>query len=359
MVATEQPAEAITKLPGIKGLGNFADAARAKLGLESNSAALRAAIEQLQLLVRQLAGSHSKLVGRIQMTVRSALATPITNDEDPSFPYRRQIFNAAADMLEHRVDLRFSITASRPSLEKAKQWDRFNAMGFIGLSGNRPAIPLTVVSGDMVGSIDKSEPGSISADLRLGSDDSDRLLAGYCTQPLPRVVSRKAGLLNLQVLDAQPAATGGKTDIVLARRSTTLQAPDEATDGVRFFNKIMRVRSPARRMIMDVYFHRTLAAACIPDASVQFYHNGVVGKPSHAWHEHLPHQVRLQLLGAGISNARSGAWNRMQELTHALFDGVGWAGEDFVGYRLDVSYPIWGSAYVLSFDFDVPTKTYA
>jgi len=55
------------------------------------------------------------------------------------------------------------------------------------------------------------------------------------------------------------------------------------------------------------------------------------------------------VLGRGLGQVATGANPRHEELTRAMFDRLGWRRDDFIGYRAEVEYPLWGGAYFAVF----------
>ena len=55
------------------------------------------------------------------------------------------------------------------------------------------------------------------------------------------------------------------------------------------------------------------------------------------------------MLGRGLGQVATDANPRHEELTRAMFDRLGWRRDDFIGYRAEVEYPLWGGAYFAVF----------
>jgi hypothetical protein len=52
-----------------------------------------------------------------------------------------------------------------------------------------------------------------------------------------------------------------------------------------------------------------------------------------------------------LDRAASPAWQKQAELTKTAFERLGWNPNDFVGYRAEIPYPMWGGAYFAVFDY--------
>jgi hypothetical protein len=65
----------------------------------------------------------------------------------------------------------------------------------------------------------------------------------------------------------------------------------------------------------------------------------------------LPYPPTIQLLGAEPRIAGSMFYPRHAEALAAYFSRVGWNMADFVGYRVEIEYPIWSGYYCNVFDY--------
>ena len=61
--------------------------------------------------------------------------------------------------------------------------------------------------------------------------------------------------------------------------------------------------------------------------------------------------VTRRKLGRGLERAATDAWSRYGELMRSAFERLGWNADDFVGFRAEVAYPMWGAAYFAVFDY--------
>ena len=69
------------------------------------------------------------------------------------------------------------------------------------------------------------------------------------------------------------------------------------------------------------------------------------------WFDRLPDRPRLEHLGMGLDRASCPAYPRLGELAEYLCNSQGWNPNEFVGYQCQVTYPLWGAQYLLSFEF--------
>jgi hypothetical protein len=59
----------------------------------------------------------------------------------------------------------------------------------------------------------------------------------------------------------------------------------------------------------------------------------------------------LKLLGPGLANATTPLAPRLHELTEHVFARLGWNAAEFLGYRCEEQFPLWGCGYVMAFDY--------
>ena len=119
------------------------------------------------------------------------------------------------------------------------------------------------------------------------------------------------------------------------------------------------------RWFWALHCHRSLAQASIPSLGCFAQGNrGPVATPdtgehgvsptnlaSQRWFDRLPDHPQLEHLGLGLEQTRSTAYPRITALIGHLCSSQGWDPDEFVGYRCEVAYPVWGVQYLASFDF--------
>ncbi|HYD00270.1 MAG TPA: hypothetical protein VEB22_03515, partial [Phycisphaerales bacterium] len=157
----------------------------------------------------------------------------------------------------------------------------------------------------------------------------------------------------IQSVDADPAAVGVPGDLLLGSASIGA-ASDPRFDTPPLQEIWAAVEYPARTMIMDVYLHRDLARSCTSGADA---HTLRLNDPSslrqthRRWMTRIGQPLPLSLLGTGTDGADCKAYPRQRALTESLFGAVGWSPDEFVGFRLQCTFPLWRTAYRAYFSF--------
>jgi hypothetical protein len=123
---------------------------------------------------------------------------------------------------------------------------------------------------------------------------------------------------------------------------------------VPLFSVLAHVEQPCARLVADVWLERDLASGAIPDACMAWVGEPVRNGRSVPWYHRLPGEVSIQLMSSRSLRPATG-WARQSEATLDTFERLGWPISDFVGYRVQVAYPAWGAAVLISFDYSRPT----
>lgn len=337
--------EVIEKMPGVEGLRGFVRTIWERSSKAESSAAAMAAVDEFQELIRQIGGSHARLKARLNAEFVETLDEI---SEIESLEARKSMFDAAAKVAGCFVDVQANCILSRNVPGTLTLNENAGYIGAIGYRARPGSLPLTRSIWQSDDKRASSLSSSLSPDFLDSPDDQGSLLPQFCTQPLPSVISRTAG--NIAVEMITPSASDGPIDVVIARRSAPIDHPSERKD--KHLLRFVRIKTPAKRLIFDVYMHRSLvSAAAFPTIGSYMWHPNITSNFSQAWQEKIPGEPRLELLGPGTSKARTDAWHRHGEVTQYVFDRLRWPAGEFVGFRSDIAYPVWGAFYVMCFDF--------
>lgn len=362
VAATSRPdagVETLVQLPGVLGLRQFiaAMASRTEAGDAAEQiAAAAAAVDRFEVLIGELGGSQRKLRARLAVERAGAqggfVAARGANDDAS---VREALFRAGAAVTGRWSETSVSISIIRPTPGSTQE----------GLKPGPNATTQTVKLRGVIGHHARADavPLEVGYTAPLQADNSDEparhrapstLLEEYCSRPLPRLVSHTAGQRMIYVIDAAEPGEIENADIVLAdceprvdQHPASMDPPMGEVWGL--------VNFPSRRYIFDVYLHREIACRCLPSLELHLWTPNIVQHTSSRWSTRFPGGPRLQLLGAGLRDAATSAYDRHAELTAHLFDRFGWDPEPFIGYRCEVAFPVWRGGYCMAFDFSVST----
>lgn len=350
----DDEATVIAKLPGVAGMRLIVDAIEAAGARKRDVRAASAAIEHFATLIDELGGSLSEVQRRCAVSSSAPAHSPANADpgEMPGvsdmLAARRTMHAAASSLVGRRLDAHLSIMVLRPLPGNPKMLEHLGVNALIGHSQTRPdALPFALAYCFSGPDTWCSETGPEYNDLSKRSTGQE-LIPKFCSQPLPTVTVRRGSKgHHQQIFDT--AGISEKQDIVAGCRLDPVA--HVADHEVPVFNNVVRLRFPAERLVFDVYLHRSLAMSSVPTVGAYAVHPGLVDDLSKFWYERMPLDLRIEILGPSIRNARTDAWSRHQELTTYVFERLGWNGDEYVGYRVSLAYPIWGLFYYMTSDF--------
>lgn len=343
----EPDAQILLHLPGVQGLRQFVNAARAAGAPDQDAAAADAAIDQFDALISSLAGSRARLAARLRATTHTDPANdPITERA------RRQVFTGAAEVTGRASDVNVTIYIYRPTPGDPATFDRLMATGVIGHTARPDAVPLVISTGRRASPDDPAAPVPYATlDQRPATGRTPgAVLEEFSTSPPPAVTARGPGDQLLQIIDPAATAGGRPIDLVVALRSDRA-GPHPALDKPPVQEVWTLMHYPARALLFDVFLHRTLARACIPSLAMHLWRPNLETGMGDRWYTQLPSAPTLQLLGPGLARSPTPLFPRHAELTAHLFDRAGWPAAEFIGFRCALTYPLWRAGYCMTFDF--------
>ncbi|HLO39912.1 MAG TPA: hypothetical protein VK176_02740 [Phycisphaerales bacterium] len=356
---TEDDLALLARLPGVEGLRQCLAAAREKLSSAPATviASAEAAIESYAGLIAALGGSQARLISRLQAVSGSGgnggNGVPRGRRED----LRQTLFETISELYGFRIACRSRVTILRENPDRPKELEYVHARVAVGYrSPGLVKMPLVqpVWFTSMVGFDGKPvEVRYCSLDnVPFTAAPAEGLLEEFCTKPLPLLTANDIDGRLVQVIDPRGVAEenngNGSFDVAIAYRISTLGIlPSLQRPPIH--DEVILIREPVERMVADVYLHRSLMRGCTPSLSVLMGRGG--GSIPDRWYDRVEGAPLLSLLGRGLTNVHSATWSRHGEFIGHVFERLGWDPYDFVGFRCDESYPIWGAEYVMSFDY--------
>jgi hypothetical protein len=348
-------ARTLVQLPGVQGLRQFIEAVSRRTGRNAEAvlAGASAAVDRFEELIDEQAGSQRKL--RERLMVRSAnLAGPADGIGVEDLVVRETLFRAAAAVTGRWSDTIISLRLIRPSPGDPRKTEEAVIKGIIGQRARSDAVPL-VLGFDATQRPPDADDGegpilSTLDSKPLSGATPTALVAPFCSSPLPRVVSRSAGPRSLQVVDTPESVRDRPQDIVVANRWAR---PDDhpATRRPPVGEIWTLMTFPSRALVFDTYLHRDIARRCLPSVEAHLWGPDVGRQGAGRWATQFPGGPRLELLGPGLGGAASSHYGRQRDLTAHLFERMEWSPDEFVGYRCEVTFPVWRAGYCMVFDF--------
>ncbi|MEM8756356.1 MAG: hypothetical protein AAGF47_01065 [Planctomycetota bacterium] len=337
-------------LPGPKGILGLVQAARDR-GLGPPPDEIHAIADRIAAydgLVRGLAGSRSKLLGRISQADTPPAGRSLDDDERT----RRALFDASAAVTGRHSDLWLALHVYEPVAGRADILRQTRAHGLVGHRAVDDAVPLTfhVFAEAKPDSGDERTPGvyrPLTADAPDGAPDS--LLPAFSSEPTPIVCAKHPNEFIVQTVE--PSQGGGEPAGIDFMFGMTGAMTHPAAERPELEEIWALVNFPVRRLMLDAYLHRDIASRCIPALDAHLWRPDFAQNAGERWQTRFPNPPKLEVLGRGADRAKTDAWSRHGELRRLIFESRGLDPGDYVGYRCDIAYPMWRTGYCMSFDF--------
>jgi len=348
------PLAALDRSPGVAGLRAVAKSLARRGVKRELIRTLEAAIDQFAELVRQSGGSHAKLQRRLALIREQAAHEGAPVNDGEAEAHRRRMFQATAGWLGSRLDTHGYITIERPAPDQPDHVEGAKVSAFLGHRARSPSLPLVVAtqyrSGEPIRRPDEPPhpPGSIDP------PDTPVLMGDLSSSPPQFVSAHTDEHSQVQIIDRALMGTGPLDAVVFSR---TPRVRDPRFCNVPLFTVIGRVEQPCAQIVSDVWLERTLAGG-IPDACMAWVGEPVRGGQGVPWYLRLPGAVGIELLSPHSPHSAEG-WPRQAETTRRAFDMLGWSMADFVGYRIRATFPAWGAAAVIVFDYSSTPRAQA
>lgn len=342
------PGETLSKMPGVEGLELVVEAAAETAMCEPKLIrAARVSIGTIADLITRCGGSASQMREVAQSRLGGVEASWALKDREAQ---RRAAFDGMSQALGCRCEseIKIDLVCKLPGPEA-----RYQMVGVTGRTQVVRAVggmPLT--NRHVYQHVDDSERESaLLADARW------RVLTARFTTPDVQVRSEAV----------QDSSTGlhGVFE-VFDPEWCTREPLDVFSNPLRSGVKVLKENRPpaplnswvvphipARRLLLDVYIHKSLASRCQPSTGV-FLAGGVSPPPGSLRNRASTRVCEppiVQLLGAGLAHVGWAGNDRHAEFVTAAFEAEDQNAGDFMGYRVEVMYPIPMVEYTLGFEF--------
>lgn len=339
--------ERLRQWPGAEGVQTVAAQLTKAAGKPTLSGPLQLAVEAYARLIRDSGGTHARLVRSVR-AAESADGGGATSDPGEQVAARRVLTTGASQTLGYGVQLCTFVCFIRPIPGRPELVEGCSAWGLLGLRSHGASVCITSQNTQL-----RSKAGELASEVRwkpLGTplDGRDGLLTQFCTQPTPIAAADDGDGYIRQMIDPESVRRGTPVDIVLARHWSPDNNP-QYLNGPAVWSQIVRMRHPAQRLLLDVYMHRSLLGSMPPSIGAYVWHPALSDDPRRQWHDRLPGSPRIEVLPPDQPPSSS-AWERQPALTSRLVELMDWDRSEFVGFRCDERFPLWSSAYYMTFE---------
>jgi hypothetical protein len=339
----------LAKLPGVKGLEQFLEAARGR-GVDGPAIEVaESAVRDFEAFVEESGRSHSGLIARIEAPSATTIDDPADSEEA-----RAELVAGAARVTGRLVDATVSTYIFAPDREDPGRLHQVLATALIGNTVTPGAMPVVLTSGQTSEWDDTVERSTTFLDESpVRGSTPQAILEPFTTHPLPTVTTRGEPGNLIHVIDPRGLDGRATFDVVTCLRSVH-PIRDPETGKPTLDEVWTLVNAPTRRLVQDVFLHADMERDYRPSMDALMWYPNLSVPGGDKWVARFPAQPRLELLGPGLDRIATSAYARRAELARYLFDRVGWSPDEFVGYRCEVAYPIWRAGYCMTFSYIGP-----
>lgn len=344
--AASSPASSVEKLATLPGkavlrrfVGRLEECARAP------QPRLVAAVEQYDSLIDDLGGTQAMLVKRLSLPMAKSATPKKAIEPEPGIRSMRQreaAFVACSQMANAWSDVGFKFGILRLDPADPNCMFQLTLSGHLGLQTRGNGFPLAAGVWQVGKNVADKRDG-VARDKR-----SVHLVEEFSSSPLPVSTVRHDIGGSMDMLDVASNPNVDRVDLVLGRWATSIPRPCAADP---IWSTVLSVFNPSRRIVVTYYVHRELAEGVKTTGASYFLHPSMSGDPARHWYEQLPDRPEVGVLAAGLDGAAHPAYARKREMAEYVFSQFGGDPKDYVGFRMDVEFPIWGASYYLTLDY--------
>ena len=341
-IRAEDPMAALHRMPGPDPLRRVSSSLK-KIGITSEALlGMEEAIESYDRLIRQDIGDLSAL---------QALLSSWVPEAKREFELRRlQAAYRAISQLKGFSASVYADTALFWPSEDGEHIDVAWIKTIVDMRRLRPGATLKLTSHRAV------EPGNSSRQARSlkGNpieDLSEALLSEYCSPDVPRLSVNQVGEKVHYILDEPAFGSRGAATLVTCEinRGELPRYIDPQKGRLAWASAEPSV--PSKKLQFDAFVHKDLWGGEAP--GVRVYDTTIggiadVNDPSRDI-DRLDLAVSVESLPKGVGRARSTIVPQYHSMIDHVQRQLGLNGEDFLGYRVQIDYPLYGSQTALTF----------
>ncbi|MCC5821704.1 MAG: hypothetical protein LAT64_00280 [Phycisphaerales bacterium] len=346
VATSHDPLAVAAHVPGLAAVEQALRSARAAGVAEDRVQRVDEAMRRFEDIVQHHAGDRAVFV-----TMLGSLAGEPAASLD--LRTRRQAFRLESQVWGVQVKTFVACAVLAPGSDPSLM-DMVLIRGLRDVRRLRAGVPMQVSGQQIVDSDRKpTVPMPLDADEPLKEGSGPSLLAGFCSQPVPRLETRiEDGCLNTFLSDAELGNSGIKT-VYLADITRGMRWRSEPQDRNHHI-RTATVLKPSEVVVLDTLIHRDMFGTLpAPTARVHGSLARLGERNPYAYRddETLPIEPEHRRLGAGSGVLTTPHVPRYREMVESVLAGVGWDPAAFDAYRCVVEYPPLGSMVWTRFAF--------
>jgi hypothetical protein len=333
------PFMAVQHIPGTAAIEAFRKAVASQNVPAARIAALETAVGEFERLIDVHAGDRATL----EMMLLSYASE---GRRRADLAHRKAAFLANSYLWGIQARTQLKVDFLYPAAEKGRL-DIATLRGFVGLRRIRPNVPWVVararVANDRGTVLNPRarEPLDPALDGPEGSAGAP-LLREFCSQPLPRFrrVGGSHGFLEDELVEGEVGKTGAVTCItgeVTRSVASYYRAEDNRQAAL-----LVRMHTPCESLHFDLFVHEDLFGPIEPELAVYSELQGGPPIPPIEGRDRdrLVTGESVEYLGKGPSVVHTLQVPRYAEMIRYALGKLGWDGERFDVYRLEMQYPV-------------------
>lgn len=247
-----------------------------------------------------------------------------------------------------------------PAAEKGRL-DIATLRGFVGLRRIRPNVPWVIArarvandQGQVLKPAGREALDPVEDDAEGGAGAP--LLRAFCSQPLPRFrrVSGAHGFLEDELVEGEVGKTGAVTCIT--GEVTRSVASYYRAEHNRVAALLARMHTPCEALVFDMFVHEDLFGPIEPELAIYSELDG--GRPvppiEGRERDRLVTGESVEYLGKGPAVVHTPHVPRYAEMIRYALGKLGWDGERFDVYRVEMPYPIIPTSVAITHELPEP-----
>ena len=343
IVQAEDPAQALSQMPGSPGLAIFQRALKKAGATATMLNSLRDALAGYDQLIRIHSGDRATLE-----IMGSELSSEGRRQRDEY--HRKLLFQGASYVWGAQTRVIFKVGLVGPSAEPGGL-DFASLSALIDFRRFRPDVRWTMVRRWWCNDDGTRMPTAFPEpiDSVCHGPDQIPLMAEFCSQPPPELRRVDSPLATTFEFPESPVGNTGAQTCVIGTIQRNLPYVRTPTNSLG--EHVAMCDTPAELLVADLFFHERFTFAIPPRYALYSelgysrpYPSGDRGRMR------LPNNEPLQDLGTGLQLPATPEVRRYSEMVQAMFSRMGWSPTEFHGFRMRITYPACPTSLVLSYD---------
>lgn len=343
VVCSTEPEAILSEIPGPQGMSKFIAACRDLGAPEESLNALVDAAETFEETIKAVSGNRKSLAA-LMANQGDQLGSGSHERE------RRKLFEGGSAVWGVHAATRFVSVFLFPASDDPSMLDVAHVTGYLGFRRLR-SIPWPMSFEEVrdregVHIPFHKEP----LDLHNGADEGQlQLIDRFCNPPSPSISVSTLGNVKRFELSPGPVGNAGAADVVFGTYLRHLY-PRQRTEDNANANFILMLVTPVERVIFDMFLHKDIEFSGQPSAHVcdKLTHPFAPADDEVA-RLALPLSETPQALGPGATGALTPHIPWYPRLVRFVSERINRAPEEFVGSRLEMSYPPMPTSIVRGF----------